>query len=163
MDEDAPFERCAATFDLPMFVVTAAAGDERDGCLVGFVTQCSIDPPRVLVCLSKENRTTRIASAADGLVVHVLRAADRDVASHFGELTGDEVDKLAGRRWRPGPVDAPVLEGLDWFAGAVLERLDLGDHTGFLLEVTGDGSAARADEPGLGFQAVRDLDPGHPA
>ena len=50
-----------AGLDYPVFVVTAASGDERDGCLVGFSTQTSIDPPRLLVCLSKANRTTRIA------------------------------------------------------------------------------------------------------
>ena len=51
------FEELVATLDPPMFVVTARAGDERDGCLVGFATQCSIDPPRFFVCLSEKNRT----------------------------------------------------------------------------------------------------------
>ena len=55
------FEGIVSTFDGPMFVVTARADDEQDGCLVGFTTQCSIDPPRFLVCLSEKNRTTRIA------------------------------------------------------------------------------------------------------
>ena len=38
--------------DYPMFIVTCADERERAGCLVGFATQCSIDPPRFLVCLS---------------------------------------------------------------------------------------------------------------
>src|SRR4051794_41781759 len=46
--------------DYPMFIVTVAAGGERAGCLVGFATQCSINPPRFLVCLSDKNRTFRV-------------------------------------------------------------------------------------------------------
>ena len=56
-----------------------------------------------------------------------------------------------------------MLDGLDWFAGSIVERVDLGDHTGVLLEVAADGRADRADEPLLGFQALSDLEPGQPA
>lgn len=38
-----------------MYVVTATAGDERAGCLVGFASQCSIRPVRFVVWLSKVN------------------------------------------------------------------------------------------------------------
>src|SRR3954451_16023833 len=38
--------------DDPMFIVTVAGPMERAGCLVGFATQCSIHPPRFLLCLS---------------------------------------------------------------------------------------------------------------
>ena len=58
--------------DYPMFIVTVAASGELAGCLVGFTTQCSIDPPRFLVCLSVKNRTYRVAKRADALVVHLL-------------------------------------------------------------------------------------------
>jgi hypothetical protein len=58
-----------ARLDYPMFVVTVAdAGTgERAGCLVGFATQCSINPFRFLVCLSRANRTHRVASRSEVL------------------------------------------------------------------------------------------------
>src|SRR3982750_801842 len=62
--------------DYPMLIVTAAAGGQRAGCLVGFATQCSIDPPRMLVCVSKANHTYRVAVDADVLAVHFLRRDD---------------------------------------------------------------------------------------
>ena len=55
------FNAFVTHLEYPMYVVTAASGDERDGCLVGFATQCSIHPPRFLVCLSVKSRTFRIA------------------------------------------------------------------------------------------------------
>ena len=146
-----------------MSIVTVTAGDERAGCLVGFSVQCSIDPLHHLVCLSKANRTFEVACAAQWLVVHALHDGDQVVASLFGEVSDREVDKFTRCRWSDGPGGTPVLDGLDWFAGRIVERVDLGDHQGFVIAVSGDGAAPRADEPRLGFQDVRDLDAGNPA
>jgi flavin reductase (DIM6/NTAB) family NADH-FMN oxidoreductase RutF len=162
-DSDSPYQRLAGAVNTPMYVVTAAAGDERAGCLVGFSVQCGIDPLRHLVCLSKANRTFEVACGAEWLVVHALHEGDRALASLFGEVTEHEVDKLAYCRWEPGPGGTPVVDGCDWFAGRIVDRIDVGDHEGFVLEVTPEGSAARADEPRLGFQDVRDLEAGNPA
>src|SRR3954449_3689554 len=101
-----------------MLIITAAAGDERDGCLVGFWTQTSIDPSRVLVCISRKNRTYRVARASDALGVHVVPADGAGLAELFGGETADEVDKLAQARWHAGPQGAPVLDDCpNWFVG----------------------------------------------
>ena len=144
-----------------MVIVTAAAPDgRRSGCLVGFSTQCSIHPPRVLACISKANHTLPVATAAPVLAVHWLAPDDRDLAELFGGETGDEVDKFERCSWRPGPGEVPVLAGVKgWVAGPVVGRFDVGDHVAFVLDAeVGSGDPA-ADE--LGFQAVKDLEPGH--
>ena len=111
------FDRIVAALDYPMLVATAAAGGERAGCLVGFATQCSIDPPRFLVCLSKANRTYRVACDADAIAVHFVPVEAAALAALFGEETGDSVDKFTRCRWRPGP-GGPVLEDCrQWYAG----------------------------------------------
>ena len=156
------FHAFVGALDHDMLIVTAAAGAERDGCLVGFHTQASIDPPRLLVCLSDKNRTYRLAREADVLVVHQVPEDAPDLAELFGGETGDEVDKLAQVAWRPGPGGAPVLERCrNWVAGEVLERLDCGDHVAFLLEPI-DGEASEQAR-GLRFSAVKGMHPGHQA
>jgi flavin reductase (DIM6/NTAB) family NADH-FMN oxidoreductase RutF len=156
----AALDRLTERLDPPMLVVTAEADGERAGCLVSFATQCSIDPPRFLVCLSRRNHTFRVASRADALVVHALGPDDRALAALFGEQTGDAVDKFARCRWRPGP-GAPVLEACrQWFAGRVLDRFEVGDHVAFLLEPF--AAAAGPVTGRLGFRNVRGLRPGHP-
>jgi flavin reductase (DIM6/NTAB) family NADH-FMN oxidoreductase RutF len=158
----ATYERLVGSVDQPMLVLTASDGAERSGCLVGFATQASIRPPRHLVMISKENHTYPIAVAAPAVVVHVLRSSDGPIAEHFGALTGDEVDKFDGLEVVEGPARAPVLVGLDWFAGRVLRTVDCGDHVALLL-APHDGDATRADEPQLGIRAADRIEPGHPA
>jgi flavin reductase (DIM6/NTAB) family NADH-FMN oxidoreductase RutF len=145
-----------------MFIVTANAEDERAGCLIGFATQCSIHPPRFVACISKQNRTFDVVNRADAVVVHFLGAAQRDLAELFGGETGDEVDKFEHCAWHAGPHGIPVLDDVPgWFAGHVLDRFDLGDHVGLLLEVTdASDNGGPAD---LGFQAVKPMEPGHEA
>jgi flavin reductase (DIM6/NTAB) family NADH-FMN oxidoreductase RutF len=148
--------------DYPMFIVTVASGSELAGCLVGFATQCSIDPPRFLVCLSDKNRTYRIADGADAMVVHLVPEEAEELAELFGSETGDTIDKFERCRWRPGPAGIPVLEDCgNWFAGRVLDRMEAGDHAAFLLE-----PFEAASETGGGafhFHRARRMEPGHEA
>ena len=150
------FQRLVATLDYPMFIVTAAA-PERAGCLVGFASQCSIHPPRFVVWISEKNRTFDVARQAMHLGVHV---ATIELAELFGGETGDEVDKFAGCAWHEGPEGVPIVDGVPgWFVGRVLERLDTGDHLGFLLEPI--AAQATPESEGATFQQVKAIDPGH--
>src|SRR3954467_2733704 len=111
--------------DYPMFIVTAAHGGERSGCLVGFATQCSIDPPRFIVCVSVNNRTFRVARDAAALAVHLVPDDADALVELFGGETGDDVDKFERCDWHEGPEGLPILDGCgSWFAGSVLERVD---------------------------------------
>ncbi len=160
-DTEKGFQRLVGALDYPLFVVTAAGEEERDGCLVGFATQVSIHPPLFLVCLSVKNRTHRIAQSAETMVVHFVPKERRDLAELFGGETADETDKLSQVEWRPGPGGAPIVAGLpNWLAGRIVQRLEFGgDHTGFVL------SPVRAefgsDEQELGFQEAKGIEPGH--
>jgi flavin reductase (DIM6/NTAB) family NADH-FMN oxidoreductase RutF len=159
------FPSLMTELDYPMFVVTACADGERSGCLVGFTTQTSIHPARFLACISEKNHTYRVAMRASVLAVHLLSRSDREreLASLFGSETGDEVDKFAGVAWHPGVDGVPLLDDLpNRFVGRVVDRVVLGDHTGFLLAPL---EAEKGEELGdrLGFQDVKGVEPGHPA
>jgi flavin reductase (DIM6/NTAB) family NADH-FMN oxidoreductase RutF len=163
----ADFEALTSAFDYPMFVVTCASGRDRAGCLVGFATQCSIEPPRFLVCISRANHTVRVAKSAEVLAVHLLASDQKDIAELFGARTGDDLDKFERCRWEPGLSGVPVLVDCPYrFIGRVVDRFALGDHTGYVLDLV-DASSASETERGrfetLTFQEVRDIEPGHRA
>lgn len=164
-DTGEAFHALVAGTDYPMFIVTTEAGGERTGCLVGFVTQGSIDPARMVVMLSKKNHTYRVAAAGGAeLVVHFLHPGNLELSELFGEETGDEVDKFSRCEWsRVDGVGPPVLAGTRGFAaGPILDRMDAGDHVAHLVDVR-VARADRPDGPQLAFSMVRDFQPGHPA
>lgn len=157
------FARIASHLDYPMFVLTAFDGEERSGCLIGFATQSAIDPARFFVALSNKNRTYRIAHASEHLAVHVLTEANRDLASLFGEHSGDDIDKFGRCAWREGPYGLPILDDAPaWFVGRILGHSEIGDHGGFLLDP--ERGDVRGDLDGLlTFAKVSDLEAGHGA
>jgi flavin reductase (DIM6/NTAB) family NADH-FMN oxidoreductase RutF len=160
----APFEDVMGELDSPMFILTChPPGGRPAGCLVGFATQTSIDPPRFLVCVSERNHTHAAARRSDVLAVHLVPRQAGEIAALFGGETEDDLDKFSRCAWHPGRHDAPILEDCpNWFIGRVRERLELGDHTGFLLEPV--AAHHQPGHRGLGLQrAAEEIEPGHPA
>ncbi|MFG3296661.1 flavin reductase family protein [Streptomyces sp. NPDC048179] len=150
--------------DYPMYVVTAQADTERAGCLVGFASQCSIQPARFMVWLSKANRTCRVAERADRLAVHLLRRDQGRLARLFGAETGDRTDKFTDAPWHPGPGGSPILDEVPaWFVGRVEKRIDGGDHVGFLLAPETARNLTGSRTPLLTLHDTHDITPGHPA
>ncbi len=177
MDEER-FGAWAPQLDQAMVIVTVRALDdgERSGCLVGFATQCSIDPPRLVVCLSKTNHTFRVARRADTLAVQLIPPAARAVAELFGAETGDVEDKFAACAWTDHEAGPPLLTACPaWCVGHIRDRVDFGDHVGHVLEPVAMGTVLPSGAPGeplgprvaaaggsiLRLHDLIDLEPGH--
>ena len=154
------FERLVAGIDYPLFVVTTVAADgERGGCLVGFATQCSIDPAQFLVGLSNKNHTYEVARRGSHLAVHVIDRSQKELAELFGSESMDSTDKFARCEWHEGPEGVPIIDALPgWFVARIVDRIDLGDHVGHLVEPVA-AHAAAVDN--LQFGDARDIEPGH--
>lgn len=154
------FNKLVGQLNYPMLIVTTAVGQDRAGCLVGFHTQCSIDPPRFLVCISHNNRTFALAQHSDLLAVHFLDELNHPLSLLFGAHTGDTTDKFARCPWREHQ-GLPVLADVGaWLIGRVVQRIDYGDHTGHLLEPI--ETHIVGDLHQLAFQQVKTMTPGHP-
>jgi flavin reductase (DIM6/NTAB) family NADH-FMN oxidoreductase RutF len=162
VDARGTFDELVGGLEYSMFIVTVRAGEQRAGCLVGFSCQSSIDPPRFLICLSRQNHTYRVATNAAEMAVHFVPRQAEALARLFGGCTGDDVDKFARCAWREGPGGLPILQDCqNWFVGRVLERLGLGDHVGFLLEPI--AAHEEGGGPYLSFHQAMQIEPGHPA
>jgi flavin reductase (DIM6/NTAB) family NADH-FMN oxidoreductase RutF len=159
-DDLAPFFEL---IDYPYFVVTVRS-DEADmsGCLAGFVTQCSIDPPNFLVCISKVNHTLGVAGHAQGMGLHLLGQHQVELARLFGEETGDVVDKFASVDWRLGSTGAPLLvDAAVSMEGHILGHFSVGDHEAFLMRAVRATAGSNAGL--LTFRNTPPIHPGHPA
>lgn len=147
----------------PMVIVTARDPEEnRAGCLVGFSSQCGIEPPRYAVWLSVQNHTFEVARGSGHLAVHVLAKRQRPLAELFGSVTDHEHDKFARCEWTDGPFGLPILrDAAGWFAGPAHRVASSGDHELFI--VSPQVAHGRLDKQPLSFQDVKDLDAGNPA
>jgi flavin reductase (DIM6/NTAB) family NADH-FMN oxidoreductase RutF len=157
------FDDIVASLDARMVVVTTAAGGERAGCLVGFHTQSSIDPPRYAFWLSKANHTYRVGLLATHFGIHFLSAEDAELAELFGTRTGDDVDKFAGLDVVTGPAGVPVLAHCPHrlVVRRIAELDEGGDHVCITSEVVETHSPGRFSP--LLLSQVEHLNPGHEA
>jgi flavin reductase (DIM6/NTAB) family NADH-FMN oxidoreductase RutF len=157
------FDELIARADPAMVIVTTVAGGERSGCLVGFHSQCSIDPPRYAVWISRANHTFAVAAHARVFGVHFVPRERLDLAGLFGGETGDEVDKLGRCDWEEGPDGVPLLEGCpDRFVGELVEWVEAdADHACVVLGPV-DAAAGEIGER-LHLADVADVVPGHAA
>ena len=157
------FDQLVDLLDYTMFVVTTRADGGPSGCLIGFATQVSIDPPRFLAGISRNNHTREVAARSEYLAVHVVQRRHIELAQLFGGETGDEVNKFDHCSWHTGPEGMPILDdAAAWFVGKTLERIELGDHIGYLLEPVAGAVSERSGDL-IRLSDVIDLTPGHEA
>jgi len=159
---DATFDALMMPTNQPMIVVTTAIDDERAGCLVGFHAQCSIEPRRYALWLSKANHTFHVANSASHFGIHFLGRANHDLAELFGGSTQDEIDKFARCEWSSGTAGVPLLTRCAnrMVAKRVAQFDDGGDHVCVVVEpvevVVHRGNASR-----LRLSEVSDIGAGH--
>lgn len=158
-----PLERLNESLDAAAAIVTASAGGVEAGCLVGFHGQSSIDPLRWAVWISEANRTHRVITRAEIVVIHFLSLADRDLAELFGGTSGDDFDKFAMSDVSRRISGTPLLSRCpNVIIGRRHDVVSLdGDHTCVSIEPL----AIRCSEPfsPLCYRDIADIYPGHPA
>ncbi len=149
--------------DYPLMVVTVVADDgETSGCLAGFVSQCSIQPPRFGVCVSKVNHTYFVSERSRWLALHLLGRDQVELASLFGETSGDTTDKFGACDWHPGSTGVPVLDHCAaWLEGEILSRSSVGDHELLVVRPMSGGGGDR--EGLLTHKSQPGLHAAHPA
>jgi len=150
--------------DGAMVVATADTGGDRSGCLVGFHTQCSIEPPRYAVFLSTANHTFEVAGGVDTLGVSILACDQERLARLFGGQTADDgVDKFDHCDWWRHDSGAILVDGASaWLVGSIVDRVETGDHVAFVLHPVDQGAAADRADP-LRLADIASINPGHEA
>ena len=147
MTDTGAFEAIAATRGAPMIIVTARAGARTRRL-----------PRRVLDAV--QHRSDALSRVSLQGQPHVRDRAARHRCSwcthctmrrriaHWRASSGrSQVETSTSSAGVGGWTDLtifPVLLDCDWFAGSIVDRVDLGDHVGFVLDVTsGDAHACR--------------------
>jgi flavin reductase (DIM6/NTAB) family NADH-FMN oxidoreductase RutF len=135
-----------------LYVVTSRAGDRMNGQISDALMQVTLEPPRVALSISR-NELTHELIAESGLVgVSVLApSVPKETILLFGFRSGRDTNKFECVDHRKGVTGVPLLvkDVVSVFEGKVVERVDLGTHTVFVVEVV-DGRVV-ADDPPLTY------------
>ena len=93
-----------------VYVVGAAHEGQHNAFTAAWVTQVSFEPMLVALAVNPQNLSYSLLKQGGTFVLNMLRRNQLDLARHFGTQSGRNLDKLAGQRWRPGSLGAPVLQ-----------------------------------------------------
>jgi flavin reductase (DIM6/NTAB) family NADH-FMN oxidoreductase RutF len=112
-----------------VFVVTLRSGDRVNGYAAGWVVRVSEVPVMIQVAVWERNYSFELAQDAKHFAVHILEEGQQDVARHFGQQCGRDIDKLEGFDVRSGATGVPILEDcLAHLECEVVFRQRFGDH-----------------------------------
>lgn len=105
------------------------------GLLVSSMTSLSVDPPRVLFCVSKTAGSHDALVRADRCALSVLSDRDASEAERFATPGLGEA-RFGSGAWRLEPGDPPVhANAMIVLTGAISTRTDAGTHSVFFLDV----------------------------
>jgi flavin reductase (DIM6/NTAB) family NADH-FMN oxidoreductase RutF len=143
---------------LGVYVVGVADGKRRDAFTAAWLTQVSFDPLLLAVSINPDNASYELLHASGGFTVNVLKQEQLELARRFGTRSGREGDKLAGIRWRPSRVGAPILEeALAYFDCELTGRTRAGDHELVFGRVS-DGKVLDPEAAPMTYAATGDMD-----
>jgi flavin reductase (DIM6/NTAB) family NADH-FMN oxidoreductase RutF len=129
--EAAQFREALAQCPASVTVVTSAdARLNPVGATVSAFSSLSLDPPLILVCLTRESRTTKAIRARQAFAVHVLHAAQASLARRFA---ADMADKFAGLAYGFNAAGVPCLGEAELRLECTLHaEIEGGDHVIFV-------------------------------
>jgi len=91
-------------------ILTVKTGARTNGMSVASVTQASHEPPLISVAVAVPQTTHELLYQATHFAICSLRVDQHDLASHFGEVHGRDVDKLKMVPHHPGKSGVPILD-----------------------------------------------------
>jgi flavin reductase (DIM6/NTAB) family NADH-FMN oxidoreductase RutF len=146
------------TLTTGVYVIGVAHGGRSNAFTAAWVTQVSFDPLLVALSINPGHASYPLLQGSRVFAVSVLQHDQIDLARHFGCQSGRSTDKLAGRRWRAGPLGAPILlDAAAWLECRVSGQVTAGDHEIVVGQVVGGELLSARVEP-LGYRETGDLD-----
>lgn len=151
MDEQALYQM---TYGL--YVVCAADGGEKSGCVVNTLQQVTAQPVKLAVTVNKENYTAELIGRAKRFAAVALdqRATLPDIG-RFGFRTGRDFDKFEGIDTAQDESGIPYPTGCAcaFYSCRLMETVDLGTHLMFIGEV--QQAEKLSEEPPLTYAYYR--------
>jgi flavin reductase (DIM6/NTAB) family NADH-FMN oxidoreductase RutF len=123
-------------------VVTCALGGQPYGATVSAFESLSIDPPMMLVSLSRHSSLLHIIVQAHRFRINVLSAGQQEIAERFARKLSP--DRFIGRGWKYDDGLPLLFDAQAWITCALGDVLEGGDHAILLGYVKDAAAQSRA-------------------
>ncbi|RMI29365.1 flavin reductase family protein [Nocardia stercoris] len=116
-------------------IVTLGDAEHPVGFTATSFASLSMDPPLISFNIAQNSSSIAAMLATDSLVVHFLGAHQQTLAQRFARAAGERF--ADPELWTTLASGEPVLHGTPiWVRATVRQRMELGDHTLVIGEVT---------------------------
>ncbi|MEW6614956.1 MAG: flavin reductase family protein [Thermodesulfobacteriota bacterium] len=133
-----------------MYIVSSGFNGKLNGQVANTVFQITAEPPRIAVCINKNNLTHDYISKSGLFAVSVLdESTPMTFIGLFGFRSGRDIDKLSQcAQMKIGESGSPVVMdyALSVIEAKVFDQIDAGTHTLFLADVV-SAEVLREDRP----------------
>jgi len=139
----AQYKQTLAHWASGVTVVTTLAGSEPVGITVSSFTSLSLDPPQVLISVSKKLYTHNVLLEFGRFAVSILREEQVEWGKRFAGMFPEITDRFEGIDSFTAETGCPILtDALAWVDCEVRHVYDGTDHSIFIGEVLAAGAAA---------------------
>lgn len=156
----ASFRSILGNFCSGVTVVTALGDDGLFGFTCQAFSSLSLDPPQIVLCVSRASTTWPAISRLRRFCINVLSESQQQLSDRFSR---SGTDKFAGVRWNYSPGGNPLLAGASaWIECEIKTEYPGGDHLIVVADVRwlDAGPAERPLVYHRGrYTALRDSDP----
>ena len=121
-----------------LYVVGVEDEGRRVGCVINTAIQVTSKPAQVSITVSKDNYTHEVLMRTKHCTVSVVaQEISMDVIGRFGFQSGRDVVKFDGIPHQVDAKGAPhLIEKISsWFSGDIVNTVDVGSHTIFIIAV----------------------------
>ncbi len=118
-----------------VYIVSSNNQGKLNGQIANVVSQVTALPPRISVCINKENLTHQLIQASRVFAVSILEQdTPMEFIGRFGFASGKEIDKFKGIDYKIGLTGAPVVTQhcIGYFECELENSLELETHTIFV-------------------------------
>lgn len=130
-----------------VYVMTSSAGAHHGAATVTWLSQASFKPPLIMAAIRPDSNVFRCLAESGAVAVHILDAAQQDMAARFFSPTRVIDGTLNGEPFVAGLTRAPILQNAWAYVECVVRQIvRLGDHAVVVMEVV-DAKSRRDVHP----------------
>ena len=122
-----------------MYIVSSKNKDGKfNGQIANTVFQVTAEPPKIAVCLNKDNLTTEYVKESRIFIVSVLKKeTPLEFIGRFGFKSGRNIDKFENLNYKTSNLGLPIIldNSSAYVEAKVVDSVNVGTHILFIGEV----------------------------